>query len=621
VSAGDAPGDDPPGPTPTVAVGPGARLGRYVLGDELGAGGMATVYRARDPELRRDVAVKVLFPHLAKKADVARRFRREARAAAALEHPNILRVYDVGADDPPYLVMELVRGQSLREIADRDAPLPAELVAAIGALVADALAVAHRARIVHRDVKPANLMLADDGRLLLADFGVARVEDDDALSTKTGALLGTVCFMAPEQAAGGAVDGRSDLFALGVTLYQLAVGALPFTGPPAKIIADAQRGAAVTAARRSSEVGLPLSRVIERLMAPDPAARPADAATAAAELRALVTAGGLGEPRDEVAAFAADRAGYRAARTPTIVAALTRAADAAAARGATASALSACDRILALVPDHAGATALVARLSSRGAWRRATTLGVAGALTAGAVIAGVAYRRVMRDADRTFASHSDAAVDAGAIDAGAIDAGAIDAGAIDAGAIDAGAIDAGPPARRPDAGGAPRPDAAVAALAIDAGLAIDAAARPIDAGPTTGELILALDAWCDLTIDGVARGRASRAPLELTAGRHELICTQGLGLGTWRQTVEVVAGERRTVTGSLVAATVVANGLAHPVRLRDQTLAPGATAEVRPGRVRLDRVQGGAVEPGPWIAIPRVARCTLRDRPTLDCYP
>jgi hypothetical protein len=299
VSAGDAPGDDPPGPTPTVAVGPGARLGRYVLGDELGAGGMATVYRARDPELRRDVAVKVLFPHLAKKADVARRFRREARAAAALEHPNILRVYDVGADDPPYLVMELVRGQSLREIADRDAPLPAELVAAIGALVADALAVAHRARIVHRDVKPANLMLADDGRLLLADFGVARVEDDDALSTKTGALLGTVCFMAPEQAAGGAVDGRSDLFALGVTLYQLAVGALPFTGPPAKIIADAQRGAAVTAARRSSEVGLPLSRVIERLMAPDPAARPADAATAAAELRALVTAGGLGEPRDE----------------------------------------------------------------------------------------------------------------------------------------------------------------------------------------------------------------------------------------------------------------------------------------------------------------------------------
>ena len=165
-----------------AAVGPGSQLGRYQLIDELGSGGMATVYRARDRELRREVAVKVLFPHLAKKAELTRRFQREARAAAGLEHPNILRVYDVGADGAPHIVMELVRGQSLRERAEAEGALLAELVAAIGACLCAALAVAHAAGVVHRDVKPANVMIADDGRLLLADFGVARI--DDGMSTR-----------------------------------------------------------------------------------------------------------------------------------------------------------------------------------------------------------------------------------------------------------------------------------------------------------------------------------------------------------------------------------------------------------------------------------------------------
>ncbi|MBZ0232038.1 MAG: serine/threonine protein kinase, partial [Deltaproteobacteria bacterium] len=227
-------------------VGPGDRLGRYELGDELGAGGMASVYRARDSELRREVAVKVLFPHLAKKADITRRFQREARAAAVLEHPNILRVYDVGASagTPPFIVMELVRGQSLREVAEAHGPMLAELVACVGALMCEALAVAHAAGIVHRDVKPGNVMLADDGRLLLADFGVARLDDDDSLVTKSGALLGTPSFMAPEQALGNPVDARSDLYSVGASLYQLATGGLPFSGPTAKIVADASRGGA-----------------------------------------------------------------------------------------------------------------------------------------------------------------------------------------------------------------------------------------------------------------------------------------------------------------------------------------------------------------------------------------
>src|SRR5262249_40705860 len=179
----------------------GDRLGRYELGDELGEGGMATVFRARDRELRRDVAVKVLFPHLARRPDIVRRFHREARAAAALEHPNILRIYDVGgaeADDPPYMVMELIRGRTLAaEIEQRGA-----MAACMGALLADALAAAHAAGVIHRDVKPANVLIAPGGRLLLADFGVARVEAEDSLVTRTGALLGTPAYMSPEQANG-----------------------------------------------------------------------------------------------------------------------------------------------------------------------------------------------------------------------------------------------------------------------------------------------------------------------------------------------------------------------------------------------------------------------------------
>src|SRR5262245_57527704 len=157
---------------------------------------MATVFRARDRDLRRDVALKVLFPHLARRPDVVRRFHREARAAAGLEHPNILRVYDVGGGteaggDPPYIVMELVRGKTLKDEIDARGPMFAELCACAGALLADALAVAHAAGVIHRDVKPANVMVAPGGRLLLADFGVARVDDDDSVVTRTGALLGT----------------------------------------------------------------------------------------------------------------------------------------------------------------------------------------------------------------------------------------------------------------------------------------------------------------------------------------------------------------------------------------------------------------------------------------------
>ena len=237
---------EPAEPAPSRrSVHTGDVLGRYELVEEIGEGGMATVYRARDRELRRDVAVKVLFPHLARKPDIVRRFHREARAAAGLEHANILRVYDVGAEpgEPPYIVMELVRGRALLAEIERRGAVLAEVVACMGALLADALAVAHAAGVIHRDVKPANVLIAPGGRLLLADFGVARLETEDSLVTRTGAVLGTPAYMSPEQATGDTATARSDLYSLGVTLYQLATGALPYGGSSARVLAQIACGA------------------------------------------------------------------------------------------------------------------------------------------------------------------------------------------------------------------------------------------------------------------------------------------------------------------------------------------------------------------------------------------
>ncbi len=270
-------------------------LGRYALVDEIGEGGMATVYRARDRELRREVAIKVLFPHLSRRAEIVHRFQREARAAAQLEHPNILRIYDVGdvggdEDDttPPFIVMELIRGRTLLGEIEQRGPMFAEVAACVGALLADALAAAHAAGIIHRDIKPANVLLAQGGRVLLADFGVARLETEDSLVTKTGALLGTPAYMSPEQATGDIATAKSDLYSLGATLYQLVTGSLPFTGSPAKVLAQIATGALVPAVDKRAEVGPDLSRVIDRLMASElSGAGPASAKEVAAELRAI----------------------------------------------------------------------------------------------------------------------------------------------------------------------------------------------------------------------------------------------------------------------------------------------------------------------------------------------
>ena len=223
---------------------PGSRLGPYEILSPLGAGGMGEVYRARDPRLGRDVAVKVLPSEVASSPDRLARFEREARAIAGLNHPNIVTLYSIEDEaGVRFLTMELVEGQSLDRLVVPGG-LPGPRLIEIALALADALVTAHERGVVHRDLKPANLMVTREGRLKVLDFGLARLASTSEppgaavshLPTMTGPLsvagqvVGTVPYMAPEQVRGRPVDERTDLFALGVVVYELATGRRPFTG-------------------------------------------------------------------------------------------------------------------------------------------------------------------------------------------------------------------------------------------------------------------------------------------------------------------------------------------------------------------------------------------------------
>ncbi len=207
------------------------RIGeRYELRQCIGIGGMARVYLAHDRALNRDVAVKILNPALAADPLFVERFRREARAAAALNHPNIVAIYDTGAtDDTYYIVMEYVPGPNLKETIRERGPLPEGEALAIGAQVAAALGVAHAHHLIHRDIKPHNILLGPDGSAKVTDFGIARAAGASQL-TATQTVMGTAHYLSPEQALHQPLDGRSDLYSLGIVLYEALTGRVPFEG-------------------------------------------------------------------------------------------------------------------------------------------------------------------------------------------------------------------------------------------------------------------------------------------------------------------------------------------------------------------------------------------------------
>lgn len=204
--------------------------GRYELLEKIGDGGMAVVYKGRDKLLNRFIAVKILRPEFTKDATFVENFKRESQAAAGLSHPNIVGVYDVGREgNINYIVMELIDGQTLNKIIEEEAPMDYRKVIDISKQVAQALRVAHKNKIIHRDVKPHNIMITSDGVVKLADFGIARAVNDTTLSTGSK-IVGSVHYFSPEQARGNYVDERSDIYSLGIVMYEMLTGKVPFDG-------------------------------------------------------------------------------------------------------------------------------------------------------------------------------------------------------------------------------------------------------------------------------------------------------------------------------------------------------------------------------------------------------
>ncbi|MFZ6004481.1 MAG: protein kinase domain-containing protein [Actinomycetota bacterium] len=274
--------------------------GRYHLGALIASGGMAQVWQGTDEVLRRQVAVKLLHPHLAADSTFVARFRQEAVAAARLAHPGIVSIYDTCSDDGvEAIVMELVAGPTLRQRLDDPAPIDPWQAAGLAAQVAEALDAAHRSGLVHRDIKPANVLLCGDGRVKVADFGIAKALADADL-TQPGLMVGTAKYLAPEQVRGDAVDPRTDIYSLGVVLYEMLCGRPPFSADTdaATALARLQRDPL-----RPRQVRASVPKALEDVVCRAMARSPGDRFDSAADMRAaLLAAGATPSPAPDLTA-------------------------------------------------------------------------------------------------------------------------------------------------------------------------------------------------------------------------------------------------------------------------------------------------------------------------------
>ena len=580
----------------------GTTLGRYRLVDKLGQGGMATVYRAEDPTLGRQVAVKVMHPFIAERSEAGSRFEREAKAVAKLRHPNVLALHDyapASAEHPAYLVMELLTGPSLqRFLVEHGAPL-AEVAAMLGLRVAQALGAAHAHGIVHRDVKPENVMF-DGHRVVLCDFGIARVAAAEGV-TATGALLGSPAYMSPEQASGGDIDARSDQFSLGALLYQLATGALPFSGTtPLVTMAKIVKGEHAPPSAKNPRVPPYLERVIERLLKSAPGERFPSVDACAEALRDGLSADGFADVDGELAAYLRDPAGYNARAEGRIVEAALAQAEAARARGETARALAAAGRVLAWRPDEPRALALTAGLATRG--RRAAAIVAAGALVV-AVAGAIGWRalEVRPLASVRLPSPPPIAAPEPVEEALPPPRSSVEPKKI---------------AHRARAVAPPSGEPVVAAK--DPPSPPPAIAPPKPAADAPATLAVAIAPWCDLVVDGAARGR-SPATLTLPPGAHHLVCVNPVSQQRLTRDLTLAAGEHRELRERFYVMVYV-----QPRLVRGDAFAvdggkpAAAAAVVEPGRRRVTLYKAGAEIETRWLDVPP-AGCTLVDTPRLAC--
>ena len=382
----------------------GKTLGRYRITAELGRGGMATVYRAFDPQLGRDVAVKVMHGTFTGRGDIEKRFRREAQAVAAIKHDSIVDIFDFapgGDGEPGYIVTEIIEGPTLRELMIQcGGRLLPEVAAAIGVRVASALGAAHDHGIIHRDVKPDNVMIDCRAgarvRVLLTDFGVAHIVEDDTM-TATGSLLGSPAYMSPEQARGQAVGLPSDVFSFGALLYHLVTGRPPFPGKdPLTVIAAILTGEVPRPSQIEAHVGPALEAVIVRCLKRAPDDRYPNASALHAALRTVVQDSRHGGEDDPLRAFFDDRASFLAVIKTEVAAQAYHSARQCVRRGDLARALAEVNRVFAYQPGHAGAESLLARITARRRWGRvgkAAAIAVLLASSVGAAAKMITARR------------------------------------------------------------------------------------------------------------------------------------------------------------------------------------------------------------------------------------
>jgi len=365
---------------------------------------MATVYRARDRRLGREVAVKVIHHHLRENTEVAARFVSEARAVAKVKHPNIVEVYDVSDADESerYLVQELVRGTTLRQLIAESGHLPAEVAAAIAIEIASALEHAHGLGVIHRDMKPENVLveMPTEGqseaeaplvaRIKITDFGIAKLLDVQGV-TSTGQVLGSPAHMAPEQIEGGDVSASADVFGLGVLLYEALVGKLPFDGKnPAQVLRRVLDGSFTPADRARPTVGAGLSLIVGRALARDAADRYQSARAMAEALKEELAQLGFVDLRREIWAFLRDGAAYQAEYEPRLVTELCKRANAARVAKDFVGAAAAFNRALAFRPDDSELLRQVAQVARSERMRRVLRRGTVVVLVLGAVLGVVA---------------------------------------------------------------------------------------------------------------------------------------------------------------------------------------------------------------------------------------
>lgn len=284
------------------------KLEKYLVEEEIGHGGMATVYRARDTVLDRRVALKVLHPHLRAAVEARRRFQREARSVARLRHPRVLEIYDFSGEssEEAYIAAELLTGPTLKQWREKQRSVPAEIAACFVIEVARALEAAHEAGIVHRDVKPENVLLHEARMLKLTDFGIADMVDAQSM-TATGQILGSPGHMAPEQIEGKDTDKRTDLFSLGTVLYYLATGRLPFTGRnPHQVLKRIVDGEYADPLRVNPTIGGGLRRIIQKSLERDLEHRYQSAKELREDLEAFIAEAGIDDAEEMLERFLQD---------------------------------------------------------------------------------------------------------------------------------------------------------------------------------------------------------------------------------------------------------------------------------------------------------------------------